>query len=148
MPNPKKPCAKCYREICPSTVKRSVDKFCSMACQHLHEYEEYVKSWLAGEKNGARGVVEVSYHVKRWLKDTYGEKCCQCGWAETNPHTRRIPLHLDHIDGNWRNNRPENLRLLCPNCHALTATYGAQNRGNGRPFIVQKKAVTGGLKAS
>ena len=141
MPNPKKPCAKCYREICPSPVKRSVDKFCSMACQHLHEYEEYIKLWLAGEKDGARGVVEVSYHVKRWMRETYGEKCCQCGWAERNLNTGLIPLHLDHIDGDWRNNRPENLRLLCPNCHALTATYGAQNRGKGRPFIVQKKAT-------
>lgn len=34
-----------------------------------------------------------------------------------------IPLELDHIDGNHENNALENLRLLCPNCHALTPTY-------------------------
>ena len=110
-----------------------------MSCQHHHEYEEYIKSWLAGEKDGSRGVVEVSYHVRRWAFEKFEEKCCECGWNERNPHTGKIPLHLDHIDGDWKNNRPENLRVLCPNCHALTATYGARNRGAGRPYFVHKK---------
>jgi HNH endonuclease len=63
-----------------------------------------------------------------------------CGWAERNPVTEKIPLHIDHIDGDWRNNRPDNLRLLCPNHHALTSSYGALNRGKGRPYHVIKTA--------
>lgn len=43
-----------------------------------------------------------------------------------------IPLELDHIDGNSANNIKENLRMICPNCHALTPTYKAKNKGNGR----------------
>lgn len=39
-----------------------------------------------------------------------------------------IPLELDHIDGNSSNNNLENLRLLCPNCHALTPTYRGKNK--------------------
>lgn len=38
-----------------------------------------------------------------------------------------IQLELDHIDGNNENNNLSNLRLLCPNCHALTPTYRGKN---------------------
>jgi 5-methylcytosine-specific restriction endonuclease McrA len=40
-----------------------------------------------------------------------------------------IPLELDHIDGDRTNNLLENLRLLCPNCRALTPTYRGRNIG-------------------
>jgi HNH endonuclease len=39
-----------------------------------------------------------------------------------------IPLELDHINGDNQDNRLENLRLLCPNCHALTPTYRSKRR--------------------
>ena len=39
----------------------------------------------------------------------------------------KIPLELDHINGNNKDHRLENLRLLCPNCHATTSTFKGRN---------------------
>ena len=61
-----------------------------------------------------------------------GEKCMKCGWCEKNPITNKVPIELEHKDGNSENNNLDNLELLCPNCHSLTSTYKALNKGNGR----------------
>ena len=53
----------------------------------------------------------------------------ECGWSKVNPFTKKIPIELEHIDGNSENNSLDNLKLLCPACHSLTATYKGANMG-------------------
>jgi len=122
---------------CNAVLDRRVKRYCNVACQTDHQYRVYIEAWFEGRVSGAKTWATVSGHVRRYLHEKY-TRCVGCGWAERHPVTGRIPLHIDHIDGDWRNNRPENLRLLCPNCHALTLTYGALNRGRGRPFHMIK----------
>jgi hypothetical protein len=60
----------------------------------------------------------------------HGLKAHRCeGCQRTRWGDQPIPLELDHVDGDRRNNRLDNLRLLCPNCHALTPTYRGRNIG-------------------
>lgn len=70
--------------------------------------------------------------MRRYIFEKFNNKCSKCGWSEINPYTNRIPLEIEHKDGNWKNSFEENLELLCPNCHSLTSTYRGANRGNGR----------------
>ena len=67
------------------------------------------------------------YHIKARLLQAgvLENKCNECGISEWNG--KDLVLHLDHINGNSRDHRLENLRLLCPNCHSQTDTYCGRN---------------------
>lgn len=108
------------------------NKYCSNKCQKEYEYNQYINEWKHGDVSGLRGDYQISMHIKRYLFQKYNHKCAKCGWSELNSYTNVRPLEVEHIDGNYRNNREDNLLLLCPNCHSLTETYKGANLNNGR----------------
>jgi hypothetical protein len=127
--NPKKPRRLCENE-CGRRVAVPVAKFCSLRCSAESRVKTTSRLLEAGLYQGATN----PYFLRKYLVKKYGERCCRCGWSEKHPTTGRIPVEVEHIDGDWRNNRPENLTLLCPNCHSLTPTFRALNKGRGRPM--------------
>lgn len=61
--------------------------------------------------------------IRKRIFEERGRKCERCGWCEENPFNGFIPVQIDHINGNNKDNRPENLVILCPNCHSLTKHF-------------------------
>ena len=109
-------------------------KYCNSECMKEYRYKQYIERWLEGKESGnyAGDCEAISNYVRRWLFERADSKCEKCGWAEVHPDTGRIPLTANHINGKWDDTRPDNLELICPNCHSLTSTYGNLNAGNGR----------------
>ena len=118
--------------VCNKDTTRVGYKYCSNVCQQEYQYLKYIQEWKSGQKTGLRNIGVVGNHIKKYLRRKFGNKCLLCGWCQTNPKTGLVPLVADHIDGDWKNNSEENLRLLCPNCDSLTPTFAALNKGRGR----------------
>lgn len=97
------------------------------------------KAWNKGLKFDSRPFIELkdilvknstyqSFKLKKRLFSVKLKKpkCEVCGWAKLSIDGR-LPLELDHINGDRHDNRIENLRILCPNCHSLQVTHRGKN---------------------
>lgn len=98
----------------------------------LEKRLEKIEEWKKGNIDGRRGKTSTAHWIRDYLLEKFNYKCTRCGWGERNPHTGKIPLELEHIDGDCNNNKEENLDLVCPNCHSLTPTYKGANKKSGR----------------
>ncbi len=98
------------------------------------------KGWKKGKDFGpsptqplsailVKGSTFQSYKLKKRLfyEGIKKQACELCNWA-VRSSDGRIPLELDHINGDRTDNRIENLRVLCPNCHSLQPTHRGRNK--------------------
>lgn len=122
-------------KTCPSCgfTSRRAGKYCSQTCVAKVKRDEKIKLWLEGQHTGMRGKTSTAHWIKQYLINLNGEKCMRCEWSERNTFTGKIPIELSHIDGDFTNNKIENLELICPNCHSLTESYKGANKKQGRP---------------
>ena len=132
---PKLTCRNCGK------VSRRTNSLC-----HKCETATRISAWLDGDNSvtfydGATKAIRP--FVKQYLIETRRDNCDRCGFA--TPEEWKLAyssiITMDHIDGNCHNNDPSNLQLLCPNCHAMTPTYGSRNKGSGRAH--RRKSASG-----
>ncbi|NQV88932.1 MAG: HNH endonuclease [Parcubacteria group bacterium] len=97
------------------------------------------QGWLKGLKVSTKPAIHLSkiltknssyqaYKLKlRLFKEGMKKPQCEfCGWNK-KAKDGRIPVELDHINGDRHDHRLENLRILCPNCHSLQPTHRGKN---------------------
>lgn len=116
---------------CGATLTAHRKKFCNNLCQGILFRKQFIKDWLGGKIKGTVNGL-VSTLVKQYFLEKFNNQCQRCGWGEVNRHTGKVPLQLHHKDGDHDKDTVEDFELLCPNCHALTDTWGARNKGKGR----------------
>lgn len=103
-----------------ATIQRNAEKYGIDTSHMLHNAHNKGKEFVTFDN------LKRPAHIKKRLIQERGHVCWNCNHTEwmDNP----IPLELDHIDGNNRNNNRDNLRILCCNCHALTPTWRSRKR--------------------
>jgi len=100
----------------------SYGKYCCSECGHKHRWGLYTVPRV--EKGECRDSVT----LRKYLISVRGNKCEICYVKDWNKQP--LSLHVDHIDGNSDDNTPNNIRLLCPNCHSQTETFSGRNKKN------------------
>ena len=117
--HPKHPCDTCGAET-------RNPRYC---CRRCSERAAHIASDAAIQ--AANGIGFSPTTLRRYMLRHFSA-CALCGIDEWNGE--RVPLVMDHVDGDPTNDRLDNLRLVCANCDALLPTYKNKNRGNGREW--------------
>lgn len=158
--NPPK-CAKCGGII---PYEKKKNKFCSSKCSNKNQIRHRVNREIPNCKNCNKKVSAwnrqfctpeccIEYRKKEQVRQSIDigivptthqktakdiilrmreHKCEICN--RTKWEGGKIPLVLDHVDGNSQNWKVDNLRLVCGNCDMLLPTYKSKNKGNGRRY--------------
>ena len=98
---------------CDKQCSRKINNYCSNRYQFDFQHSSYIDKWKKGLVDGGRGINtrNMAWPVIHYLHAKYSA-CSICGWAKINPITNRVPVEIDHIDGNSENNLENNFNLV------------------------------------
>jgi 5-methylcytosine-specific restriction endonuclease McrA len=108
--------------------------YCTNKCQQ--EYQKEQRRQRVKETGDLASGWVFPQKGKYYIIEEQGHKCSICGITEWMEN--KVPLILDHIDGNSDNWKLDNLRLVCGNCDMQLPTYKSRNIGNGRYYRRQR----------
>jgi Zn finger protein HypA/HybF involved in hydrogenase expression len=109
-----------------SHIKRGLGHNKGTVCWNTRiSLEDAYKKVFIKMSSTKRGTVKIL--IERYKLKEY--KCVMCGIGDMW-NNKPISLQLDHINGSNNDNRLENLRYLCPNCHSQTATFCGRSSKN------------------
>ena len=86
-----------------------------------------------------RGISRYNVKMRLLRAGLLKNECAACGLTEWLG--KRLGMHIDHINGVKNDHRLENLRMLCPNCHSQTETYGGKNMRRRRRLQDPREAA-------
>ena len=119
-------------KYCGKQLNDSRSLFCDNSCYSKFNREEYIKRWKEGKESGLSGKYEIKQCIREYLLENRNYTCEICGCNMVNPYTHKTILQIHHKDGDCTNNKPNNLMVLCPNCHAMTENFGSRNKNATR----------------
>lgn len=106
-------------------LKKTSKKYCDIHCQVKYLYMNNFLDWYLELSNSFDNNA-----LRKHLETRYGHECSNC--KITNWRGFDIVFDVDHINGDSNNNGPDNVRLLCQNCHSQTENFSYKNKGQGR----------------
>jgi 5-methylcytosine-specific restriction endonuclease McrA len=98
--------------------------FCSVQCRKLN-YSTKIKTAGRFDINGCPS----SITVRKFLIATHGNNCMVCSQPGKNWNGQPLTLIVDHINGDAKNWKLANIRLVCPNCDSQLPTFKGRNKG-------------------
>jgi len=89
--------------------------------KHSNNRRHWSEVLIRKSKDAAREGADV---LRRALVESgVNYECAECQLG-SRWNGKDLRIQVDHIDGDFLNNKKENLRFLCPNCHSQTETFG------------------------
>ena len=118
-------------------LDRKINKL-DLDVSHINEYINDNVDFVYIVNSNTRPKTTLKYYLyHKKLKEEICEKCGQ------GPEWQGLPLvlQLDHINGNCRDNRLENLRILCGHCHEQTTTFCTGQQTKDKKYVIPSKEV-------
>lgn len=117
-------CKECNIRVKPRSL------YCSNECFNSYRYKEKIKAWHKDHTVANNKYGQVPLFLRKYLLVKAEHKCTDPKCTSTD--FEGVILEIDHIDGRADNNSPENLRVVCPQCHALSPFHRALNKNSSR----------------